>query len=35
MDYMDYMTIGAVIGTGFSVSVTFALFCEVINPKSV
>ena len=33
MDYMDYMTIGAVIGTGFSVSVTFALFLRGYKPK--
>ena len=30
---MDYMTIGAVIGTGFAVSVTFALFLRGYKPK--
>lgn len=30
---MDYMTIGAVIGTGFAVSVTFALSLRGYKPK--
>lgn len=30
---MDYMTIGAVIGTGLAVSVTFALFLRGYKPK--
>lgn len=30
---MDYMTIGAVIGTGFAVFVTFALFLRGYKPK--
>lgn len=30
---MDYITIGAVIGTGFAVSVTFALFLRGYEPK--
>lgn len=30
---MDYMTIGAYIGTGFAVSVTFALFLRGYKPK--
>ena len=30
---MDYMTIGAVIGTGFAVSVSFALFLRGYEPK--